>query len=257
MIIDMHTHPWMENCHIFHPDEAPLLDAMDEHNIDTSILLSMNIPENEQCAQMAREHPGRYIPFYWVELGLGIMPALRKLEEDAKTLGVKGLKLYPHFAHIAADDLRMYPVYAKAAELGLVCLWHMGDVGLIEDREDRFGDMRYSASPITIARIATDFPELKIVMAHLGGNFYYQAMTAVERHANIYMDTAWLHYYVEREPGWPEPVRLIEQAVAAVGAERIVYGGEGVWPEDILGADLTDEQKTAILGGNAAQLLGL
>lgn len=257
MIIDMHTHPWMENCHIFHPKEAPLLEAMDEHNIDMSVSLSMNIPENEQVAGMMRKHPDRYIGFYWVELELGIIPALRQLENDVEEYGFRGIKLYPHFSHIRADDQRMYPVYAKAAELGLVCLWHMGDVGLVEDREDRFGDVQYSPSPITIARIAADFPGLKIVMAHLGGNFFYQAMTVVERHANIFLDTAWLHYYTDRMPGWPAPVGLIEQAVSVAGADRILYGGEGIWPCDIFAADLTESQKMAILGGNAKRLLDL
>jgi predicted TIM-barrel fold metal-dependent hydrolase len=281
MIIDIHTHPWMTEKQPFHPRQVTLMESMDDYHIDKSVLLSMSIQENEEIAELVRDHPTRYIPFYWVELNLGIMPALRRLEEDVQTHHFKGLKLYPYFSHIQASDKRMYPVYAKAVELGLVCLWHMGDVAMIEDREQRYGDQQFSPTPLEIASIAADFPELKIVMAHLGGNFYYQALVAAERHANIMLDTAWLHYYIDRMPysnrastrvetgiaidlprashDYYRPFysNLIEKAVAVLGSERIVYGGEGTLPDDIRNCNLSEEQKIDILGCNTARLLNL
>lgn len=257
MIIDVHTHPWMEDEHIFHPEGVPLLEAMDEYNIDKSVSLSMDLAENEWVARMNRDHPKRIIPFVWVELNQGIIPALNRLEKDVASAPFKGIKLYPIFSHIGALEQRMYPVYTKAVELDLVCLWHMGDVGLIDDREGRVSDISYSPSPITIARIAADFPELKIILAHLGGNFYHEALALVERHENVYLDTSWLNYYVDRNPSIDSPLILIEEAVKVVGAERILYGGEGIWPVDIMATDLSEEEKALILGENASRILNL
>jgi hypothetical protein len=55
----------------------------------------------------------------------------------------------------------------------------------------------------------------------------------------------------------------IREAVARIGADRVVFGSDGpvsspdLEHEKILVAGLTDEQTRLVLGGNAAALLGV
>jgi predicted TIM-barrel fold metal-dependent hydrolase len=76
----------------------------------------------------------------------------------------------------------MYPVYAKAQELAIPIIFHIGSSIFKGTR------MKYCA-PIYLDDVAVDFPELKIVMAHSGRGFWYDECFFLSRlHKNIYMD---------------------------------------------------------------------
>ncbi len=46
-------------------------------------------------------------------------------------------------------------------------------------------------------------------------------------------------------------------AVQIIGAEKVLYGSEGLWPQAVLHTYLTEREKGLILGGNAIRLLGI
>ena len=49
----------------------------------------------------------------------------------------------------------------------------------------------------------------------------------------------------------------IRRWVRVLGPDRLLYASEGFHPEAIVESDLPEPVKSAILGGNAARLLGL
>jgi hypothetical protein len=53
------------------------------------------------------------------------------------------------------------------------------------------------------------------------------------------------------------PELLIAHAAHIAGTQKVLYGSEGLWPQAVLGADLTEQEKGLILGGNALWLLGI
>lgn len=92
--------------------------------------------------------------------GLGtVHPEAEDIEADVnqiKKLGLRGVKLHPDFQLFNADSNEAYKIY-EMIEGELPVLIHCGDI-------------RYEYSrPHRIARIAKDFPKLKIIAAHLGG----------------------------------------------------------------------------------------
>ena len=82
---------------------------------------------NQGVADMVASAPERYLGVGTVsqELPLDIMRAVGQVAACAE-LGFVGVSLQPAFFHMAIDDRRLYPVYAKTAEADLVAFVHTG-----------------------------------------------------------------------------------------------------------------------------------
>ena len=86
--------------------------------------------------------------------------AVQEVERISR-LGLCGLKFHSEYQYFRPDEERIFPIYRKAAELGLIVVFHGG--------WDPFGKGEILATPRSFANIAEKFPELKIVAAHMGG----------------------------------------------------------------------------------------
>lgn len=230
-----------------HPGSLTVED-MDRLGIDRGVALAGK-GQNQLVFEAAEESGGRLIPFVFPEMeDLG---AFAEKLPELKRRGARGIKLQPLVMRMEPDDGRLYPVYERAQELRMVCLFHCGVVAFPEHH------VRY-ANPVRVDSVAWDFPRLDIVLAHLGGNFGFEALVMAEAHANVYMDTAYLKFFCERMIPPVNVAALIERAVGFTGHRKILYGYEGTRPEAIM-YDLraSEEAKKAILWDNAARLLGL
>ncbi|HEY4720888.1 MAG TPA: amidohydrolase family protein, partial [Anaerolineae bacterium] len=107
---------------------------------------------------------GRVLPF--ASLNPFIVNDLAaELERLVKTYDFKGIKVYPTYQQHYANDPRMYPLYAKAQELGLPMMVHTGS-SVFKGARIKYGD------PLFLDDVAIDFPELNILMAHSGRPFW-------------------------------------------------------------------------------------
>jgi uncharacterized protein len=108
-------------------------------------------------------------------------------------------------------------------------------------------------------RFANAFPEMKLILAHLGcgwdGDLTHQVRAIQQsKHGNVFTDTSSARSITPN---------LIEWAVREVGAERILYGTDTplysapMQRARIDHADLGDREKRLILCENACRLLSL
>ncbi len=118
-------------------------------------------------------------------------------------------------------------------------------------------DINGYGHPMPIDEVAFDFPELRVIVAHMGGNYHYEALILAEKHPNIYLDTAYLPFFCKRLLPPVTPAELIERAVRILGPERILYAYEGLAPSVVRDLAIPEEAKRLILGANAARLFGL
>ena len=248
------------------------------YGADPDLGLAVSRQINDDIAEMCGKYPDRFT-------GLGTVPlqapelALRELDRLHKSLGFRGVEIMTHVAGADLSEERFRPVFARCEELGLVIFMHPD--GFTEAR--RFHDHYFAnviGNPLdsTVAvhhlifgGVLEDHPGLKIVVAHGGG--YLPAYSGRIDHAaaarpdccerikdmpttylkRLYFDVLvythhQLHYLVEQ-----------------YGADHILMGTD--YPADmgevdplgfIEGADnLDDKARRAILGENAARLLGL
>jgi predicted TIM-barrel fold metal-dependent hydrolase len=111
--------------------------------------------------------------------------------------------------------------------------------------------------PWKLIKLARNFPELKIVMAHWGGGLpFYELMPEVRDDLrNVYYDSA-ASTYLYRFDIFPVVSRI-------TGADRILWGtdypllSQARMLERVRKCGLAKEELEAVLGGNAARLLRL
>ena len=112
-------------------------------------------------------------------------------------------------------------------------------------------------TPPRLLKLASNFPDLKIVLAHWGGGLpFYELMPEVrETLRNVYYDSAASTYLYNFD--------IFPVAAQLVGTERILWGtdfpllSQDKFLKRVRSSGLSEEQLEAVLGGNAARLLRL
>jgi predicted TIM-barrel fold metal-dependent hydrolase len=143
----------------------------------------------------------------------------------------------------------LYPIFEAARDLGIPVIIHTGE--------------QPYALPATVDFVAGAFPDVNILIAHLGTQgemFTIEALLVADRHPNVYLETS-----------WAMPHMLIE-AVHEAGAGRLIFGSncppleptqqimnieEALTFDPPIGMAASVEDTRKVLGGNLAKLLGL
>ena len=245
LVVNFHEHP-----------SAQVAKRNADLGIDRSVLLPVGTGARETARGMAQDEPQSYYAFDWVDASADLAAEARRIRDAAQRGEIRGVKFQPMDQHWFADDRRIYPLYEVCAEQGLVCTWHAGIVNLGFKYELGVPMLARFTAPLPIDQVAFDFPELMLCIAHMGGNFHYRALVLAEKHENVYMDTAFLPFFCARMLPEVTPGQLIERAARIAGAQKVLYGCEGLRPEAVLETTLSEEEKRLILGGNALRLLG-
>ncbi len=165
--------------------------------------------------------------------------SLDEIDRGVNEYGFIGIKLE---CGCVCTDPRYHPIMEKAGSLGIPILQHtwFKITGCIPGE----------SVPADVVVLAKEFPDVKIVMAHIGGD-WQRGIKAVRDLPNVMIDIC----------GSIVDCGMIETAVEELGAERILFGTDlpdiGFWSNlgKVTGADITDEQKHQILYGNAVGLL--
>ena len=220
------------------------LHAMDAAGIDRSVLFEIfdpaGRPGNEHLAEWMAPHADRFIGFAYVS-PLCPQTMTDVLTHAVDTLGFRGIKLYPPYIERTLDDACWEPVYEFADQRGLPIISHTG--------------VEPSCHPDQWHGVVDRFPRATFICAHAGNiqPIRDQAIRLARTHPNVMVETASSF----RTPG------VIEELVDTVGSDRILFGSDTpvmdprIQLGKILTADIPDDAKRMITGGNAIKLLGL
>lgn len=142
------------------------------------------VPDAEVAGYVA-QHAQRLIGF------LSVDPTQKgwqdELIEGHENLGLKGIKLLPMYAGFDPNDARLDFLWEYATRNNLPVLLHTGTTFIDK------APLRYT-HPGLIDDVAIRFPDVKIIMAHLGHPYEGECVVTIRKHANVYADCSALHY---------------------------------------------------------------
>lgn len=225
-----------------------LIRQMDDAGIEASVLVpvatkpSQVKPINDWV--LGIHHP-RIIPFGAMHPGY---PELREEAARLRAAGIKGVKLHPNWQGYRPEDPISFPMYEALIENGMIAFFHGGD-----ELEKWLTEI--VSTPKALSEVHDRYPDLKLVIAHMGG---FRMWDDVEKYLvgrDIYMDTS---FCMPEDLDDEEFVRLMREH----GIEKILYASDSPCGPPVpqlsrlLSLPLTDEEKEHICWKNAVRLLG-
>ncbi|MFC1884156.1 amidohydrolase family protein [Thermodesulfobacteriota bacterium] len=256
------------------PTGERLIASMEESGIDLSVICIVDNAGIEQATveliqranktagEIAKKYPDKVIAL------AGIDPrrpqAVDMMKQCFQEFGVRGLKYHPDYGYDPVGP-ESYRVLEVLAENNGILLTHTGPLA---------PPSRYKyADPILLADIGVDFPELKVVAAHMGAvNWRHWAGLAVHQ-PNLYGDLAMWDAYAFGNYGFF--CRELRDILDYAGASKVLFGTDNPIYNTIMptrewvqlikdlpsnapeGIVFTDQEVAAILGENASSILGL
>lgn len=195
-----------------------LMAQMDEAGISQSIIFAVEAPivyaSNEYVKALCDKYPDRLIGFASVDPMAE--DAVDILDKAVREYGLKGLKFHPPLQNFFPNDESVFPVYEKAQELDIPVAFHVGTTP--------FGSLcRLSqANPILIDDIAVRFPDLRIMLTHLGTLWHNESFMVVEKNPNVFIDTSAYLYEIKD--------LLTMDLIDRIGADKIIFGTDYPMP---------------------------
>ncbi len=207
MLVDIHSHAWEDPAH-FSPDfkaqarraragvEVDLTVRYDDYRrtaakADRTVVfggkarLSGVWVDDDYVARYVARDPTRLIGFLAVD---PTQPGWeRELAVGHQELGLKGIKLMPMYAGFRPDDTRLDPLWSYATKHQLPVLLHTGTTFVAQAPLE-------CTLPRHLDPVATRFPEVKMILAHLGHPYEGECVVTIRKHPNLYADISALHY---------------------------------------------------------------
>ena len=212
--------------------------------------------DNELVARWVERYPDFVI-------GLWMLDEARGPEQmdEAHERGFRGAKVintklpYSHEAY--------FPFYQRCEALDAPILFHTGILALKNSRQENY-------APIHLGTICGAFPKLKVIGAHFGLQWYWEAIMTARPYENLYYDLSggtWRNFPITFFRHWFERVERNkvndEPYMDWSLAEKLVFGSDN--PDDTLefyvnllhGLGVPRDVQDRIYYLNACEIFGL
>jgi aminocarboxymuconate-semialdehyde decarboxylase len=234
---------------------------------------------NDDFAAYIRDYPGRFQAFAALPLGQPEVAA-REFERSCTELGLAGGLVFSNINGVYPDHQSFWDLYERADALKKPIFIHPTtpahpqaflDYRMVAVAGFLF-DTTLAISRIVYSGLLERFPDLTFILAHLGGTAPYiaermdrafVAYTECREHISTPpSDLIKAHCYIDSVNWDPDALRL---GLAFAGPGRVMLGSDyphqvGDMPRAVraLNEQISDETtRAAVLGGNAAALLGI
>lgn len=214
----------------------------------------LGIIPNDEITEVMQQHPGRFVAFTGIDLR-DIDAGLKEIERTHRYEGYRGVSIEPgaSFSPMYPDDKTLYPIYERCQERDLpVSITISGMLCTMVGNDLAYG------SPTPVAKVAKDFPKLKIVISHGAWPSVMPMIEVAFMRENVYISPD-LYINGIDTPGSQEYIK----AAKSFMPDRLLFGT--AYPSRPLKEsvaafrqwDLSPELQDKILYRNAARLLKL
>ena len=141
---------------------------------------------NDLTAEYVKIHPDKMIGF------LSVDPndpnCIEEMRRCINEMGLKGLKTGPIYQSYHPDSYKATLVFKEAEKLDIPVMFHQATtpshLNLLE-----------LAQPLLLEKVAHQFPDLKIVYAHMGHPWWREVIMIIRRNENVYADISANFYH--------------------------------------------------------------
>lgn len=217
--------------------------------IDTRMLGRLERRNSWTCS-LAKENSS-LVPFITLDPLMDEHTMTAEILDKVNKQGAKGIKLHPAVQRFFPNDRRLWPAYQTAQQLGLPIICHSGTF---------LTPFQY-AQPKNFDEVLASFPNLTLVMAHLGMSFFDETVSLARTYPNLQFDCSGIISHDEAEEGLSdaELIALIKE----IGVERVMFGSDFPWfdpasaVERLIRLDFSEQEKRLLLAENALRIYKL
>ena len=207
---------------------------------------------NEWTSTLTVEHP-HLLSFIAADpRALPMQEMCDHIVDQVRNHGAKGVKLHGIVQKFHMNDRIMWPIYRTCVEEGIPIVAHSGPA---------VGHDQY-AEPRAFAEVFEAFPELNIVLAHLGGGAWKQVLDLATAYPQARFDCSEIICWLGA-PNAPSEYE-IAQLILDIGPERVMMGSDFPWYDIDYTVDrvmslplLSAQEIEGMLGANAESIFGL
>jgi aminocarboxymuconate-semialdehyde decarboxylase len=267
-------------------------NVLREHGVDRQVITfttpGVHFEDPDTAVKMARavnDAFGREVKRRAHFSALATLPlndpqeSVRECERAMKELGLPGAMVFSNVNGTPLASPAFEPLWKKANDLNAVIYIHPAHPHHVEAMEEFWltalvgflFDTTLAAAHLTFAGVPERYPQIKWVLTHMGGALPYlaercdrgyEAFAECRRNISKPPTHYFKQFYYDTVNFNPD---AIEFAIKFAGVDHIVAGSDyphqvGSIPKmlsSLQSIHVTDEQRRKILGGNAAQLLGV
>lgn len=203
---------------------------------------------SKACAEVRavmEQYPGRFLGSILLDPRLGYA-ATRHVRIAVQEYGLSAIRVMPAFALLPPNDALYYPLYTTACDLGIPVTINVGMPGPHKPAMYQH--------PMHLDEVALAFPDLKIVMTHVGDPWADEVVALLNRRPNMYLMTSgWAPKYVPAQ---------IRKFMSSRGRTKVMWASEyPVLPmersvREGKAFDVTEEALAGYLGANATAVFG-
>jgi aminocarboxymuconate-semialdehyde decarboxylase len=264
-----------------------------EHHVDTQVITlttpgtHVETPDaavrlarlvNDAFAEVIASKKGRFSALATLPLN-DPRASVAEFERATRQLGLRGAMLFSNVNGVALADQRFWPLYEVANQHEAVLYVHPTNPVNVEAMQEYWlmplvgflFDTTLAAANLVFTGVPERYPKIRWVLCHLGGAIPY-LVERLDRGFEAFEDC---RAHIRRPPSdylksfYYDTVnfnpRALELAIAFAGVDHILAGSDyphqiGSIPkmlESIDALKISDQDRAAIFGGNAARLLGL
>jgi aminocarboxymuconate-semialdehyde decarboxylase len=247
------------------------------HFADDSLNLDLAQAYNDGTSEFHVAHPDRFVGLITLPM-LNADDSVAELERAAKLPGARGVYMGTNVAGHNLSEPRFEAIFDKVAELNLPIFLHPSNV-LGADRLNDYHTINTIGNPTDTAVAATflifsgildKHPKLEVSLPHAGGTFpiligridHGWTVRKECKHL-VNAPSTYLRRFTYDTIGHANFV--MKYLTDLVGVDRVVLGSDFCFDmghekpvQNVMSYDwLNDDEKRAIIGGNACRILGL
>jgi len=198
MIIDAHAHigkPFGTRFEKMSFDEvlSSLLKEMKSNKVDHTVVITSYKRTNFNLTMAEELNVARNIKNLTVIGSLDVLDHTKRdldlLDELLAKKIIKGVKIHLGYQHVYPNDPKCTQIYALCVKHNAPVIFHTGDTLTIPGEIP--AKVKY-AHPLPIDDVAAEFPDLKIIIAHLGNPWIMDCAEVLYKNDNVYADISGL-----------------------------------------------------------------